>query len=58
MTHHELTRGAIAYVKYVDGKQPNRVRAWPAKAPEGPEGPKVGLAPERSAMLLLGGLQP
>jgi len=50
-----LTRNSVAYVKDRPGKdrKPSRIREWPQTDSEPPEGPKIGLAPELSALLLL-----
>lgn len=48
-----LTRNSIAYVLDQPGVQPNRIRAWPQKSPELPEGTIIGKAPELSALLVL-----
>ena len=50
------TRNSVAYVRYRNGKEPNRIRAWPQASPgtiELPEGRRVGKAPELSALLVL-----
>ena len=52
-----LTRESIAYVKDIQGIKPSRIRAWPQKDPEFPEGPIIGKAPELSALLVLGDKQ-
>jgi hypothetical protein len=48
-----LTRNSVAYVLDQPGNKPNRIRAWPQKPPELPEGPIIGKAPEWSALLVL-----
>jgi hypothetical protein len=48
-----LTRKNVAYVLEQPDVQPNRIRAWPQKSPELPEGPIIGKAPEQSALLVL-----
>jgi hypothetical protein len=48
-----LTRNSVAYVKNIKGDKRSRSRAWPQKAPERPEGPFMGQAPELSALLVL-----
>lgn len=39
------TRNSVAYVRYHDGKEPNRIRSWPHAKSESSEGPIVGKAP-------------
>jgi len=47
------TRNSVAYVRDIKGDRPNRIRAWPQKGREPPEGPFMGQAPELSALFVL-----